>query len=308
MSFADDLVAAGTSSSAVLHEFLLQHDPKEERVHAFCEGFEDPAFYRAPVQLHSGTKRTFFYRCHGKWKLFEVFTQVTGRVGNYRHTLFFADKDLSDLIPEVYPKDSRIYVTDYYSIENYLAVTEVVERVCSDFVILKKCNLPKEKVVERFVEELSRFHVLVKPIMAWTICVRRKGLEVPLQNLKLGEMFFFDNDLRVRRKRGALDYILQKTSIPNTPLLWKDLRSVLRSLDVKDPKAFVRGKFETWFLVHFLKEATKHLEEAATAAGGAVQAPVRVEQSNAIALLAPYARTPESLNTFLASHLGRPEE
>jgi hypothetical protein len=303
MSFANELLAAGASVPAVLHEFLLQHDPKEERIHAFCEGYEDPSFYRPKLEESAGNRRTFFYRCHGKWKLFAVFDQVTARVGTYRHTLYFVDKDLSDLIPESYPKDDRIYVTDYYSIENYLASKEVIGRVCSDFVILKGCSLPKEKVVERFVVELSRFQRLVRPMMAWTICVRRKGLEVALQNLKLSELFSFDTDLRIRRKTAVIPYLREKTGVPNTPLLWADVRAVTRSLKPLDPKRYVRGKFETWFLVEFIKAAIGQLHEAAKLAGGGMEVPVRVERSNAIALLAPYALMPSSLDAFLSAHL-----
>jgi hypothetical protein len=303
MSFADELVEAGASVPAVLHEFLLQHDPKEERIHAFCEGYEDPSFYRPEVEKTAGNRRTFFYRCHGKWKLFALFDQITARVGDYPHTLFFVDKDLSDLIPETYPSDSRIYVTDYYSIENYLACEEVIRQVCSDFVILKNCSLPKERVVERFVEELPKFQRLVTPIMAWTICVRRKGLPVALQNLKLEEMFAFDAELRIRRKNGVIPYLLQKTGIPNKPELWADIKRVIRALRLVAPKRFVRGKFETWFLVQFIKAAIRHLQDAAHKANGDIEIPVRVERSNVIALLAHYSVMPASLDAFLMSHL-----
>jgi uncharacterized protein DUF4435 len=305
MSFADELREAGASVPAVLHEFLLQHDPKEERVHAFCEGYEDPAFYRPRVEKFAGNRRTFFYRCRGKWKLFDLFAQITARVGTYRHTLYFVDKDLSDLIPEVYPRDDRIYVTDYYSIENYLASREVVGRVCSDFVVLKNCSLPKEKVVERFVTELSKFQHLATPIMAWTICVRRRGLPVALQNLKLTEIFLFDSDLRIRRRNGVVPYLTEKTGVPNTPRLWADIRTVIRSLRHLAPKQFVRGKFETWFLVEFVKAAIEHMQNAARLANGDIEVPVRVERSNVIALLAPYAPMPPSLDAFIAARLGQ---
>lgn len=302
-SFAEELLNAGASVPAVLHEFLLQHDPKEERVHAFCEGYEDPAFYRPAVEKRAGTRRIFFYRCHGKAKLFALFADLSSRVGNYRDLLFFVDKDLSDFVPEIYPKDERIYVTDFYSIENYLVCEEVIRRISFDFVILKKCALPKERVVERFVRELARFHRLVTPIMAWTICLRRKGVPVALQNLNLAEMFSLDAELRVRRMNGTISYLRDKTGVPDSPALWADLRSVIRSLRPVNPKRFVRGKFEVWFLVQFVKAAIEHLQRAAHAASGDIEVPVRVERSNVIALLAPYAVMPASLDAFLDSQL-----
>lgn len=140
--------------------------------------------------------------------------------------------------------------------------------------------------------------------MAWTICVRRNGLPVALQNLNLAEIFSFDSDLRIRRKNGVIPYLASKTGVPNTPHLWADMRAVLRSMSAQDPKRFIRGKFETWFLVHFVKAALVHLHNAAHLASGDIEVPVRVEQGNVIALLAPYAPMPSTLDAFLAAHLG----
>src|SRR5215831_16858614 len=100
MTFAEELRAAGASRTAVMHEFLLQHDPKEERIHAFVEGDDDPVFYAEPLRKYAGSRRTYFYNCKGKARVYQAFDDVVKRVGNYRHTLYFTDKDLSDLLDE----------------------------------------------------------------------------------------------------------------------------------------------------------------------------------------------------------------
>ncbi len=307
MSFADELAAAAESPVAILQEFLLQHEPREERIHAFCEGYEDPFFYRPMVEKFAKKRRTFFYHCRGKWRLLEVFRQVTTRVGEYQHTLYFLDKDFSDLLNEQYPADSRIYVTEYYSIENYLACEQTIRRICTDFVTVKKCVLPMEMVVDRFREELRRFHSIILPLMAWTLCLRRSGFQVVLQNIDLGKMFILTPQLRIERRRSAQAYLLQVTGAPERPRIWRELRREIKNLRNADPKHCVRGKFETWFLVQFVKAVYVHLEVAAQAVGGSVSIAVRVEQSNAVALLGRMVATPQSLTDFLTLHLGPPE-
>jgi hypothetical protein len=208
------------------------------------------------------------------------------------------------VIPEHYPADDRIYVTELYSIENYLVCEEVVNHVFCDFVVLKKCTLPKDKVIKRFASELPRFQRLLTPIMAWTICVRRKAISVSLQNLDLAEMFSLDPDLRIRRMNGTIPYLAGKTGVANTPALWADLKSVIRMLKPMNPKRFVRGKFESWFLLRFVKAAVDQLQSAAQAIKGDIEVSVRVERSNMIPLLAPYGAKPSSLDAFVASKLG----
>src|SRR5689334_7286581 len=100
MTYADFLKAAGRGRTPVLQEFRLQHNPSEERIHAFCEGQEDTVFYRKAISKFAKARPVFFYVCDGKTGVIQAFNDVTTIVGNYRHTLYFLDKDLSDLVPE----------------------------------------------------------------------------------------------------------------------------------------------------------------------------------------------------------------
>lgn len=305
MTFADELRSAGASKAAVLHEFLIRHNPNEKRVHAFVEGYDDPVFYRPRVNQRSGEAPTFYYVCHGKRKLYEIFRDVTSRVGTYRHTIFFADKDLADILPETYPEDERIFVTDYYSIENHLACREAVEHACLQFLKIKNCDLPTNMVADRFDEELKRFQRLIVPLMAWIVCVRRGKLKPNLNNLQLNRLFSIDDNLRVHRTRGCLPYICTSTGVPHDPKLWAGLSKTAADLAARYPKTFVRGKFETWFLVEFLKKAVHQLTDAARACGGSVEVMVQVERRNVIALLGARISSPVSLDTFLARNFPR---
>lgn len=77
------------------------------------------------------------------------------------------------------------------------------------------------------------------------------------------------------------------------------MRATCRELSARAPKTYVRGKYETWFLVEFVKRAVVHLKEAAGALGGRVDGTINLERSNAVMLLASLAALPESLDLFL---------
>jgi Protein of unknown function (DUF4435) len=304
MTFTDELKAAGTSKTAVLHEFLTQHDPGKERVHAFVEGFDDPFFYREKLKQYAGDRKVYFYTCDGKAALYQVYEDISKRIGTYCHTLYFTDKDLEDIIPEIYPKDERIYVTDYYSIENHIVSCQAIERSCTEFVRVKHCGLPLDMVSKRFESELAKFHELNILLMAWIVCVRRSGRRPNLNNIDLKNIFSIDDSLRVSRKREVVPYLCKASSIPNNPASWKGFRKVARDLRKLNPKVFVRGKFETWFLTEFLKNAIAHLRKAARDQGGSLDILVSIERNNTLALLAPRLPSPPSLDAFLRKHFG----
>ncbi len=299
MSFADDLKAAGESAQAVSHEFRANHSGSESRVHAFVEGYEDRLFYQRSLEAFAGNRKLYFYTCHGKQKVYAAFADVTSHVGNYRHTVFFVDKDLEDILPERYAHDKRIYTTDWYSIENYITSSQLLTYVLSNFCTQKKCNIPLEPVLKRFERSLEQFYFHILPIMAWVVALRRKGMRPLLDSVELKKLFEFDDDLNVRPKRGRMGVLSAMTKIADGSVSQRELRTISHELRRLSPKSYVRGKFETWFFVEFAKKAIVHLKEAAKQHGGNLDIPVNLERGNVIALLSPVVPLPPSIDRFL---------
>jgi len=97
-----------------------------------------------------------------------------------------------------------------------------------------------------------------------------------------------------RKDNRAFHQVLQLANVA---------RPGIRALKPLNPKQFVRGKFDTWFLVQLIKAAVEQLQNAARAASGDIEVSVRVERSNVITLLAPFAEIPPSLEAFVALQL-----
>ena len=68
------------------------------------------------------------------------------------------------------------------------------------------------------------------------------------------------------------------------------------------PKVYLRGKFELWFLITFLKHLRATLADEANRAAGSVTWTVPIEVSNVIAVMSPVMETPGRLVAFLTGH------
>jgi hypothetical protein len=73
------------------------------------------------------------YVCGNKDEVYSVFSFVAKHPG-FDQSLFFADKDLSDLLEEGRPSHARFFITSCYSIENYLVRQDVLARFSRDFI------------------------------------------------------------------------------------------------------------------------------------------------------------------------------
>lgn len=305
MSFLDDLKKARTSPTSVLHEFWTNYDPNQFRLYVFVEGNEDLVFYKALLAKQIESKRRLFaYRCDGKQRVYETFRNITARLPACRDILFFVDKDVDDIIGKPWPTDPRIFVTDVYSVENYVVTRDALARFIEDFVEFRKVTFDPRVILDQFESELNRFHRLVTPIMAYIIYAKRQGMPANFGDVNLRELYAFSVECCVRIKPGErLAYLNRAMGISISRNVFIRVREVARELRRLPPKRFVRGKFELWFLVEFIKHLCSHLETVAGEIGGIARMRNSMEHHNAIAILVSRIETPPALTSFLCLHL-----
>ncbi len=304
MSFLDTLRSARDSSGSVLHEFLAQHNPAREQLHLFFEGHEDCIFFRHFVERRLSSKvRVCTYRCDGKGKVFEVFAKVVERHPGIRSALFFVDKDIDDIIGVGWPTDPRIFVTDVYSVENYLSDRNVLQRFYRNAVKLTGVNFVEDPIFQHYEAELQRFRRALLPVMAWAVVHRQANVRPNLNNIHLAAMCEVDENCSIRTKRGQRIPHLNKVTGVSARSRFRQVVPVTRALRRIAPERIIRGKFEVWFVVEFWKHLTAQLEKAAGEAKGKVVIRPVLERSNLVAVLTPYADVPPSLERFLNAHL-----
>lgn len=314
MSMLDDLKSAQQSPVSVYHQFLLKNTNFAECVHIFVEGHDDLSFYTGFVRRFlPHPNRLHTYKCHNKLGVYETHTKVMKVISSKNIALFFVDKDFSDILNENYSSAPNIYITDYYSIENYLVTDEIFERILNEVYHFPDIMLDTLKIQEKFQTELEHFYNLMLPITAWIIWARRNSQKPNLRNLDLSKMFILNDDLVLEKtdmckQSGEITYLERMCQVA-TPPGWQDnVTLIINELSTLPKKKFIRGKFEVWFLVKFLSKLTMLLREALSENRETVKIRTPIGEGNIVAVLGPRIQMPTSVEKFLQEHLKEHKE
>lgn len=250
--------------------------------------------------------RLLTYRCDGKPRVYEAFGQITARYPDIRSVLFFVDKDLDDVLGVPWPTDPRVFVTDVYSVENFLVCREVLVRFYQDAIRLTGVEFGTAALLERFDRQLLRFHRMAIPLVAWIVVARRAGLRPNLGNIELQRLFGLSEDCDVGiRPCKRVAYLAGATGVSMTAGLFRRVSQTCREVRRIPAKRVVRGKFEAWFFVEFWKKLTKQLQTLSREANATLTVKIGLEQSNLVPTLVGHATIPRSLELFLGLHFPR---
>lgn len=268
MNFLDELRNNRKTPSTAFLRFLQNQSPNS--VHIFVEGDDDPSFYRNGLNHYCESSRKLHYHeCGGKTQVYRTRETIQKRTDTPQWSdsmilIYFVDKDLSDILQEDYPHASDIFVTDYYSIENYLVSEGMLEVVLTDLFNFYSGEKPESGVIRaKFREELERFYQYVEPIMIWGLYHKQIGTDFSFSDVKLHHLFEIESDLRLKKLAddNELVALLNKMCEIHTDNLFSDEEATLQNL-IKDfePKKYIRGKFEIWFFVKFLQKLATMLK------------------------------------------------
>lgn len=245
--------------TAVFHLFRMKRARKPNDLYLFFEGEEDEDYY-LPALERARTRECDIQPiwCDGKAGVLEVRALVYGEIGRGCNVLFFVDKDLEDILGEVGSGDQQTYVTDLYSIENTVCSEEFVRKFGSDFLKIERFGGDVNDMVREFRECRRRFIEAIRPIAVAHVALKMASLSPNMNNVSLDKLLECDsNGMWTRRSSNYVELLKQiglhgKPSLPSLPTCWQKLRKLA-------PDLYIRGKFEMWFLTHFLNGAWRKL-------------------------------------------------
>jgi hypothetical protein len=259
MSFLDTLVEAAEIPEAAYIKYLQQYKFEEDGVHIFLEGVDDQSFYTNYIEtLLPEEQEIFYYICDGKDNVYQNYSDINWSKFNKSRTLFFTDKDFDDILNISRSIDDNIFVTKYYSIENYLVKDDVLVRFLKEVCSIRDIATIDE-IVNTFKEQLNVFSELMISISAWLIYVREEGFDTNFNNIDISNLFEISNDFQIKKlvnsKYGsAYDYLCKSTSA-NHPFDYTRILNIARNLsNLGEPKVYLRGKYELWFMFIFCKK------------------------------------------------------
>jgi hypothetical protein len=203
MSLLNKLKKAATSNVAVHARFLQQYKPDGNEIHVFHEGQDDPSFYGGFIESRVQNKRRlYYYNCKNKSQVYEQYGKIDWRKFERNRSLFFVDKDLEDILGMIYPRDTNIFVTRPYSIENYLVSETVFVRCLRELVNLQDHEI---KVFRSpFRNSLKRFHRVSNGLAAYIILHRRRGTAINLGNLSMTKILDLSDPFVPKGRMGML--------------------------------------------------------------------------------------------------------
>ena len=301
MTFKEALIEHRNSTGSAYITFIVNYDTQDDSYHLFYEGADDLSFYTNFIE-NILLKPKYTYKCNGKKKLYEIYKKINWDTTPKSRVLFFADKDFSDILNEKLPTASNIFVTKYYSIENYLVDEYLLKRT-----IVENLSITNEKIVnhliEKYNEALEKFKPLALSISAWIIFTKRKE-EIVLNNIRLTDIFQIDNNLNFKRQSGVLNYLITTTNPSHKENVF-EIRNTIKELQkyYPDYKFYLRGKFEMAFFIEFISKICEYLNKGRAKGEKTFSYTYYLTQSNAIAFLGPRQKQPDDLKAFLSNIL-----
>jgi len=301
MSFKQLLDKSLSEDVVVKHQFLIDFDPLNNIVHAFFEGRNDESFYGTFIRnfLHPDW-RLKTYDCKGKRGVYYHFQSLGDRHQNHQPLLFFVDKDIDDIVPEQYLSDPRIYVTDYYSIENYLVTAEALEQIWAEIFRASSGTHLSEELQNKFSSGLLRIHELLIDFMAWVLAHRRARGRPNLDCVITASLFTINDELEVSLKydiNSLYTELDRQTKVTSTVELLASIESCKKELLAYEAKKVVRGHNELDFFVIFIKRLS------ALVASTTFAPKINFTIDNILHVVSPRIRIPDSLDRFLSEYV-----
>jgi hypothetical protein len=255
-TFLQTLIAAGDIPEAYYIKFLNQYKFSRKTLHVFVEGQEDQSFYVNYIEnIYDSDYEPFYYVVSGKDNIYTTYNYINWSSYNCNRVLFFTDKDVDDLIGKRYIVRENIFVTKYYSIENYLVKPEVYKRFLRELCLIND-DVVIEELIRKFNQQLQIFHEMMLAISSWIIYCRKYGLELNLNDVDMYKIITIDSNFKIYKVvppgyKGIFDYIFASIGIRH--LKSSEIQPIYRALKTLPAKEFIRGKFELCFLYLFCK-------------------------------------------------------
>ena len=107
----------------------------------------------------------------------------------------------------------------------------------------------------------------------------------------------------LRNDQTTIDEIERMSNFITPPEFEDESEIILNEINTFEPKLYVRGKFELWFFIEFIKSVIHILGKEMRERGMRLSIRTQLHLSNAIEILGPRSDIPTSLNSFLRSNL-----
>ncbi len=297
---------AMSGPGSLYHEFLIKFQKGKACIWGFVEGKTDPSFYVGVAEsMLPDSYEVEFWPAGNKQRVLDLHELFDWQRFNQNRIVFFVDQDLSTFVPDCGSSAKNVYTTDNYSIENDLVTRQVCKRVLREIMGLDALRGSEmDAVLGLFDTQLAKFHHSMVRVMAHVVAWRRCGQRPCSENIRIKDMFEVKaGRLHTRKAPGGCRtqpaYLCKKFKLTRRGLI-SSYKTAMKDLGrCKQPKRYVRGKYELWFLLSFCESIRQSAVGFCQALQKAPKPSTSLGEKNAVCLIGPRARAPRSLRSFL---------
>lgn len=308
MSILEELEESLRSDAPVYMEFLYRYDPKKKQVFAFYEGDEDSSYYHHVFRAVLDTDCEIEEIVAGcKNNVLKLQREFDWNVYNSKQIVFFVDRDLSHWLGETALNEKNVFVTDGYSVENYVANVQGFRAWLTHFEGFARAK--KEEVdfmVSEFESSIQKFQDVMMPIMAQAIVAKRHDSSISLSDFKItrnNTILFRLQDTHITFEICNSKKVLEKWKL--TPSDQEEITVQLDQIAKERDYYSVRGKWLLCFMAEIGEYMRINSNIFAPSLGnsGKASPTCAVPPAQCLSVLAPYCINPipRRLEEFLSN-------
>lgn len=304
MGTVDKLRQEREGRTVPLAQFLDDYKKDAAKLcYGFVEGKDDPSYYRTVIKNKINNDcKILLYPSGGKGNVKYVYEEIHKRDLPNNRIVYFMDRDLSSVIEDGnIIIDSKVYITDNYSIENDILNSDTLESVMQDLLGFSTTPMEEiEKVKKLYNEQLLDFETKMLPIMANIVVWKRKNIKpANYKELKIRKLF--------KVKDGILDQIY--TEEETIKMLYEASQTEYSKYDKKEEDnvitelhenelvhQIVRGKYLSVFFLLFCNSIYNDFSTIGIVKTNKGRL---LNDSDIMETIAPRARVPQSLSNFV---------
>ena len=308
MSLLEELESCINSDAPSYMEFLYRYNPKKKQIFAFYEGDEDSSFYSYAIKKYTDKEYELEEIVAGcKNNVLKLWREFNWETYNQNQIAFFVDRDLSYWLGEPTEYGKNVFVTDGYSIENYVTNTQGFKAWLLHFQGFSRARKQEvDFMISEFETRIAEFQEQMIPVMAQAVVAKRHDRSVSLGEFKItgnGRVQFEMNNGHVYSEIHFDSGISKKWGLTD-----EDNEEIMRQTNQFKEDAdhySVRGKWELSFLAELgeYMRINANLFAPSVSNNGKVSPTCAVPLSRCLTVLAPYCaeNVPPRLESFLKS-------
>lgn len=306
MSILQELEESLKSDAPSYMEFLYRYDPKKKQVFAFYEGDEDSSYY------HHILIRTLDSDCEleeivagCKNNVLKLQREFDWSLYNSKQIIFFVDRDLSFWLGNSDQYGENIFVTDEYSVENYIANPQGFRAWLVHFEGFARARKQEiDSMVTEYASCEAKFKKVMMPIMAQAVVAKRYDSSISLNDFKITSkknLHFGVKEDHITFEICMEERIFEKWKL--TSQKQEEIATQIKLFEMEKKHYSVRGKWILCFMAEIGEYMRLNSKTFAPSLGGTgkVSPTCSVPIAQCLSVLAPYCtkQVPRRLEEFL---------